>query len=99
GFDAMTGSLLAMDIRGRDGVTLRDAWAAGPRTYLGVGTLGFPNMFILAGPGSPSVLANVPIAAEQHVDWIAGMIAYLDARGAKAIEPQQCAQDGWVEHV
>lgn len=99
GFDAMTGSLLAMDIRGRDGVPLRDAWAAGPRTYLGVGTLGFPNMFILAGPGSPSVLANVPIAAEQHVDWIAGMIAYLDARGAKAIEPQQCAQDEWVDHV
>lgn len=99
GFDAMTGSLLAIDIRGRGDVTLREAWEAGPRTYLGVGTVGFPNMFILVGPGSPSVLANVVIAAEQHVDWIADMIAHLDARGAKAIEPQLQAQDAWVDHV
>lgn len=99
GFDAMTGSLLAIDIRGRDGLSLRDAWAAGPRTYLGVGTVGFPNMFVLVGPGSPSVLANVVIAAEQHVEWVTDLIVHLDQRGVKAIEPQQQAQDEWVDHV
>lgn len=99
GFDAMTGSLLAMDIRGRGGVRLGDAWADGPGTYLGIATAGFPNMFLLVGPGSPSVLANVPIAAEQQVDWVAGTIAYLDARRCRAIEPQLQAQQDWVDHV
>jgi cyclohexanone monooxygenase len=99
GFDAMTGSLLAIDIRGREGLSLRDAWAAGPRTYLGVGTVGFPNMFILVGPGSPSVLANVVIAAEQHVEWVADLIEHLDRQCATAIEPRHEAQDEWVDHV
>jgi len=99
GFDAMTGSLLAIDIRGRDGMSLQEAWAAGPHTYLGLGTAGFPNMFILAGPGSPSVLANVVIAAEQQVEWVADAVTYLDRRSAKAIEPEQEAQDEWVDHV
>jgi cyclohexanone monooxygenase len=99
GYDAMTGAILGIDIRGRGGLSLRDAWAAGPRTYLGVGTAGFPNLFIMAGPGSPSVLANVVIAAEQHVEWVARMISYLDECGAKAIEPTPEAQDAWVDHV
>ncbi|ALC14163.1 flavin-containing monooxygenase [Sphingopyxis sp. 113P3] len=99
GFDAMTGALLAIDIRGRDGLSLREAWTAGPRTYLGVSTVGFPNMFVLVGPGSPSVLANVVIAAEQHVEWVTDLIVHLDRRGARAIEPQQQAQDDWVDHV
>jgi cyclohexanone monooxygenase len=99
GYDAMTGSILGIDIRGREGLSLREAWAAGPRTYLGVGTVGFPNLFVIAGPGSPSVLANVVIAAEQHVEWIADSIQYLDRTGARTIEPQQQAQDEWVEHV
>lgn len=99
GYDAMTGSILGIDIRGQGGLSLRDAWAAGPRTYLGVGTAGFPNMFVIAGPGSPSVLANVVIAAEQHVEWIADLIAWLDDAGARWIEPSQDAQDAWVDHV
>jgi len=99
GYDAMTGSILGIDVRGRGGLSLREAWAAGPRTYLGLGTVGFPNLFIIAGPGSPSVLANVVIATEQHVEWIADAIDYLDREKARAIEPQQDAQDQWVEHV
>jgi cyclohexanone monooxygenase len=99
GYDAMTGSMLRIDIRGRDGVALEDAWHAGPRTYLGLSTVGYPNLFIIPGPGSPSVLANVDIAIEQHVDWIADLIGYLDRTGARAIEPRQEAQDDWVEHV
>lgn len=99
GYDGMTGSILKLNIVGRDGLKLADAWAAGPRTYLGVGTVGFPNLFILVGPGSPSVLANVVIAAEQHVEWTSELIANLEARGAKAIEPLQDAQDAWVDHV
>ncbi len=99
GFDAMTGSLLAMDIRGRGGLALAEAWRGGPGTYLGIATAGFPNMFILVGPGSPSVLANVPIAAEQQVDWLAELITWLDENGCKAIEPLREAQDAWVDHV
>jgi cation diffusion facilitator CzcD-associated flavoprotein CzcO len=99
GFDAMTGALLEIDIRGRDGVALRDAWAHGPRTLLGVATAGFPNMFIITGPGSPSVLSNMVVSIEQHVDWIADCIAYLRERGVAWIEADDDAQDAWVEHV
>src|SRR5205823_9673609 len=74
GFDAMTGSLLKIDVRGTDGVHLQDSWAGGPRTYLGLQVAGFPNMFIITGPGSPAVLANMPTAIEQHVDWIGDCI-------------------------
>jgi cation diffusion facilitator CzcD-associated flavoprotein CzcO len=99
GFDAMTGALLEIDIRGRDGIALHDAWAGGPRTLLGVATAGFPNMFIVTGPGSPSVLSNMVVSIEQHVDWIAGCIAHLRERGVAWIEAGEDAQDAWVEHV
>ena len=99
GFDAMTGALSAIDIRGRDGVALRQAWAAGPRTYLGVMSAGFPNLFTITGPGSPSVLSNVIVSIEQHVDWIADCLAHLRASAVGTIEPEPDAQDAWVAHV
>jgi cyclohexanone monooxygenase len=99
GFDAMTGSLLKMDIRGRDGVTLGEKWKAGPRTYLGLGTEGFPNLFIITGPGSPSVLSNMVTAIEQHVEWIADCIEAMSERGATRIEPELSAEDAWVDHT
>ena len=99
GFDAMTGALLAVDIRGTGGRPLREKWAAGPRTYLGVGTAGFPNLFIITGPGSPSVLANMVPAVEQHADWIADCLAYLREHGIARIDAQSAAEDAWVGHV
>ncbi len=99
GYDAMTGALLAMDIRGKKGKTLRDAWSEGPRTYLGVATAGFPNLFIVTGPGSPSVLTNMIVAIEQHVDWIASCMDYLRREQVAAIEAETDAQDRWVDHV
>jgi cation diffusion facilitator CzcD-associated flavoprotein CzcO len=99
GFDAMTGSLLRVDIRGRDGVPLRDAWAAGPVTYLGLGVAGFPNLFTISGPGSPSVLTNMVVSIEQHVSWITECVEYLRARGYASIEATPEAQDAWVAHV
>ena len=99
GYDAMTGSLTRIDVRGRNGVALRDAWSAGPRTYLGLGVAGFPNLFTMTGPGSPSVLANVIVAIEQHVEWIADCLAYLRSRGYATIEATVEAQDAWVDHV
>jgi cyclohexanone monooxygenase len=99
GFDAMTGALLRIDIRGKDGLSLRDKWAEGPRTYLGLGIAGFPNLFTITGPGSPSVLVNVIIAIEQHVDWVMDCIAHLKANGHATIEAQTEAEDRWVEHV
>ena len=99
GFDAMTGALLNIDIRGRAGGTLKEKWVAGPRTYLGIAIAGFPNLFIITGPGSPSVLSNMMVSIEQHVDWIADCIAYLRARDLAAIEATIEAEDGWVAHV
>ncbi|MBI5289898.1 MAG: NAD(P)/FAD-dependent oxidoreductase [Chloroflexi bacterium] len=99
GFDAMTGALLGIDVRGRGGQELRDAWSAGPRTYLGLQVAGFPNLFTITGPGSPSVLTNMIVSIEQHVDWIAACIEYLLEHGIKTIEPTVEAQDAWVEHV
>jgi cation diffusion facilitator CzcD-associated flavoprotein CzcO len=99
GFDAMTGPLLALDIRGTDGVALKDAWAAGPRSYLGLQVAGFPNLFTITGPGSPSVLTNMPVAIEQHVEWISRCIADLRAEGLRRIEPQPEAVEKWVAHV
>ncbi|WP_431280793.1 flavin-containing monooxygenase [Humitalea sp. 24SJ18S-53] len=99
GFDAMTGPLLRIDIEGRDGLALRDAWAAGPRSYLGLTMTGFPNLFTITGPGSPSVLTNMPVAIEQHVDWITDCIAYLRAQGIARIEPTDPAADDWVKEV
>jgi cation diffusion facilitator CzcD-associated flavoprotein CzcO len=99
GFDAMTGPLLRMDIRGRDGLSLKDAWEAGPRNYLGLQIAGFPNLFTVTGPGSPSVLCNMPVAIEQHVEWITDCIANLRARGLERIEPKLEAVDQWVDQV
>jgi cyclohexanone monooxygenase len=99
GFDAMTGALLAIDIRGRGGLSLADAWREGPRMYLGVMAHGFPNLFTVTGPGSPSVLSNMIVSIEQHVDFIADLIAALRARGARTAEAQAEAEQAWVAHV
>lgn len=99
GFDAMTGALLGPDISGVDGVHLREHWHAGPRTYLGLSTVGFPNLFIIAGPGSPSVLTNMVSAIEQHVEWISEHLAHLEKRGLSRSEASAEAEDGWVEQV
>ncbi|MDQ6604372.1 MAG: NAD(P)/FAD-dependent oxidoreductase [Chloroflexota bacterium] len=99
GFDAMTGPLLNIDLRGRGSDTLRRKWADGPRTYLGIATAGFPNLFTITGPGSPSVLSNMIVSIEQHVDWIADCLAYLRAHDLTRIEPTVEAEDAWVAHV
>ena len=99
GFDGMTGSLLRIDIRGRDGLPLAKQWAAGPRNYLGLQVAGFPNLFTVTGPGSPSVLCNMPVAIEQHVEWITDCIAHMRSHGLKRIEPSDEAQDSWVAQV
>jgi cyclohexanone monooxygenase len=99
GFDAMTGSVAKIDIRGRGGLTLNRKWAEGPRTYLGLMSVGFPNLFVITGPGSPSVLSNMIVSIEQHVDWIANCLAWMRDRGLEAMEARQDAEDKWVVHV
>jgi cyclohexanone monooxygenase len=99
GFDAMTGSVAKIDIRGRDGQTLNQKWAEGPRTYLGLMSAGFPNLFVITGPGSPSVLSNMIVSIEQHVDWITDCIAYMRGRGFQTMEAEREAEDKWVAHV
>jgi cyclohexanone monooxygenase len=99
GFDAMTGAVLDIDVRGREGRPLKDEWSGGPRTYLGVATAGFPNLFFVTGPGSPSVLSNMVLSIEQHVDWIADCIGYLCEHGLGTIEATRDAEDAWVAHV
>jgi cyclohexanone monooxygenase len=99
GFDAMTGALKTIDVRGVGGQLLRDKWDHGPRTYLGLAVSGFPNMFILAGPGSPSVLSNMVHSIELHVDWLTDFLQTMRGRGVKRIEAEQKAEDYWVEHV
>jgi hypothetical protein len=88
-----------MDIAGRDGMPLTEAWAAGPRTQLGLQVPGFPNLFTITGPGSPSVLTNMPVAIEQHVEWITDCIAHLRAHDLATIEPTDQAAEAWVAHV
>ena len=99
GFDAMTGALLSIDIRGRGGRSLREAWRAGPRNYLGLGVAGFPNLFTITGPGSPSVLTNMMVSIEQHVNWIADCIAWLRSQKRALIEATLAAEDAWMAHV
>ena len=99
GFDAMTGTILRIDIHGRGGASLRKVWESGPCTYLGLQVSGFPNLFTITGPGSPSVLSNMIVSIEQHVDWIADCIAHMDVNRLSRIEPDADAQQGWVEHV
>jgi cyclohexanone monooxygenase len=99
GFDAMTGALTRVDICGRDGMTLRDHWKDGPKTYLGLSAAGFPNLFIITGPGSPSVFANMVTSIEQHVDWIADCIETMRRNNQSIVEPAQQAEDAWFSHV
>ncbi|CAN5788158.1 NAD(P)/FAD-dependent oxidoreductase [soil metagenome] len=99
GFDAMTGPLNNINIRGRGGRLLRDKWAEGPRSYLGLTSADFPNMFTITGPQSPSVLSNMPVSIEQHVEFITRIISDMRERGAKVIEPAQQAEDEWVAHA
>ena len=99
GFDAMTGTLVSVDIAGTGGQTLKQKWADGPRTYLGVMTAGFPNLFMVTGPGSPSVLSNMMVSIEQHVDWIIDCLAWLRSRQLERIEATETAENNWVAHV
>ena len=99
GFDAFTGPLLKLNLTGSQGYELKTAWAAGPRTYLGLQTPNFPNLFTITGPGSPSVLCNMPIAIEQHVDWITTCIRDMREKGLTRIEAAPEAAEGWVQQV
>ena len=99
GFDAMTGTFLKMDIRGRQNLSLKEKWAEGPKTYLGVQVAGFPNMFMITGPGSPSVLSNMPVSIEQHIEWISDCLAYLREQGIETAEADPDAETAWVSHV
>jgi acetyl esterase/lipase len=99
GFDAMTGALVGVDLTGRDGLTLKQKWEHGPETYLGLTTVGFPNLFMITGPGSPSVLSNMAVSIEQHVDWVADRIAWMSEHGFDTMEPTETAEAGWVQHV
>jgi cation diffusion facilitator CzcD-associated flavoprotein CzcO len=98
GFDAMTGPLDKIGIRGRGGQLLQEKWAHGPRTYLGLASAGFPNLFTITGPQSPSVLSNMPVSIEQHVEFIARIIGDMRDRGALVIEATEPAEDDWVAH-
>ena len=99
GFDAVTGALGRIDIRGRGGQPLKEVWAQGPRSYLGLMTAGFPNLLTITGPGSPSILTNVIVSIEQHVEFIADLIAHMRKTGATVVEADEAAQDGWGKHV
>lgn len=98
GFDAMTGAIVAVDITGRDGVTLKQKWEYGPLTYLGLTTVGFPNFFMITGPGSPSVFTNMMVSIEQHVEWIRDTLVDLRDRDVDTIEPTPTAEEGWRQH-
>jgi len=99
GFDAMTGTLLRIDIRGRDGLTLQEKWSDGPHTYLGIGVAGFPNLFTITGPQSPSVLSNMIMSIEQHVEWLVDLFASMRSKGQTVIEATEVAEKEWGEHV
>jgi cation diffusion facilitator CzcD-associated flavoprotein CzcO/acetyl esterase/lipase len=99
GFDAFTGPIVAVDIRGRDDLTLAAKWTDGPQTYLGLMAHGFPNFFTITGPGSPSVISNMAVSIEQHVEWVADCLGYMRDRGLDSIEPTPKAEAGWVRHV
>jgi cyclohexanone monooxygenase len=94
----MTGSLLKIDIRGKGGRKLSDQWEDGPTTYLGISVANFPNMYTITGPQSPSVLSNMMVSIEQHIDWITDLFVTMRDKGQKVIEATQSAQDEWVAH-
>ena len=95
----MTGTHTRLDLRGRGGLRIQDKWKTGPLNYLGLTVAGFPNLFNIAGAGSTSAFTNVIVAIEQHVDWIADCMAYLDAHGLATIEAAEPAEAAWIEHV
>ena len=99
GFDAMTGTYFKMDIRGRNDLSLKDKWAEGPKTYLGLQVAGFPNMFMITGPGSPSVLSNMPMSIEQHIGWISDFLQYMRESDILSAEADPDAEAAWVLHV
>ena len=99
GFDAMTGTFFKIDIRGKEDLALKEKWAEGPKTYLGLASAGFPNMFMITGPGSPSVLSNMPVSIEQHVEWISDAIEYMRERDVAVMEADAEAETAWVAHV
>jgi cyclohexanone monooxygenase len=99
GFDAMTGTLLRVDIQGRDTLTLKEKWHAGPRTYLGLMTEGFPNLFTITGPGSPSVKSNMLTSIEQHVEWVTDALIWLRDENIASMEAERTAEDDWTDHV
>ena len=95
GFDAMTGTFMKIDIRGRDGMTLKEKWAEGPKTYLGLQVSGFPNMFMITGPGSPSVLCNMPVCIEQHIEWVGDFIGWMREHNLETAEADPRAEEEW----
>jgi len=99
GFDAMTGTFFKIDIRGRNDLALRRKWSEGPKTYLGLQVAGFPNMFMITGPGSPSVLSNMPVSIEQHIEFIADFITWMRQRDVETAEADPRAEEQWVAHV
>lgn len=99
GFDAMTGTLMRLDLRGRGGLTIQQKWRHGPLNHLGLMVAGFPNLFNVAGVGSPAALTNVMVSIEHHVDWIADCIYWLDANGHCTIEPTEASEAAWIEHL
>ncbi len=99
GFDALTGALTVIDVRGEDGRSLAEVWGDGPHTYLGISVQGFPNMYMIGGPGSPSVLTNVVMTNEMQVNWIADLIGYAERNGYTRCETTSEAQDTWTQHV
>ncbi|MCP2252641.1 cyclohexanone monooxygenase [Prauserella aidingensis] len=99
GFDAMTGALLNIDIRGRGGQPLREKWQDGPALYLGLNPAGFPNLFTITGPGSPSVLSNMIVSIEQHVEWITDLVEHMRHRELRTVEATETAEKEWTDHV
>ena len=99
GFEDLRGQFTRIDSCGRGGQSLKEKWSSGPRTYLGVAAEGFPNMFMITGPGSPSVLGNMPTSIEQHVDWICDCLTHAAESGAQLIEATAAAESDWGAHV
>ena len=95
----MTGALFNIDIRGRNGIQFKEKWSDGPRTYLGLAVAGFPNLFTVTGPASPSVLSNMMTSIEQHIEWIADCLAHMEAEGHATIEASTEAEDAWMQHT
>ena len=99
GFDAMTGSIFNVDIKGRGGLALKEKWNAGPKTYLGLMSASFPNLFMITGPGSPSVKSNMIMSIEQHVDLVIETLLSMRRKGLSVVEPELEAENKWVDHV